>query len=64
MIRAGVDPGLLDDVVWWHGDDLWVWALDALAVYVRAAADHTGMSTAEICEQLAQQRSVDLNTPN
>jgi hypothetical protein len=24
MIRAGVDPGLLDEVVWWQGDDLGV----------------------------------------
>ena len=64
MIRAGVDPGLLDEVVWWQGDDLWVWALDALAVYVRAAADRTALSIAEICERLAQQRNVDLNTPN
>jgi hypothetical protein len=45
-------------------DDLWVWALDALAVYVRAAAERTALSIAEICERLAQQRNVDLNTPN
>jgi len=64
MIRAGVDPGLLDEVVWWQGDDLWVWALDALAVYVRAAADRTGLSTADICERIAQRGGVDLNTPN
>ena len=64
MIRAGVDPGLLDEVIWWQGDDLCVWALDALAVYVRAAADRTGTSTGEICERLAQQHGVDLNPPN
>jgi hypothetical protein len=64
MIRAGVDPGLLDEVMWWQGDDLWVWALDALAVYVRAAADRTGLSSANICERLAQRGAVDLNTPN
>jgi hypothetical protein len=50
--------------MWWQGDDLWVWALDALAVYVRAAADRTGLPTADICERLAQRRGVDLNTPN
>ena len=64
MIRAGVDPGLLDEVVWWQGDDLWVWALDALAVYVRAAADRTGFTVAEICERLARRHGVDLGTPN
>ena len=38
VIRAGVDPGLLDDVSWWRTDDLWFWALEALVTYVRAAA--------------------------
>ena len=49
MIRAGVDPGLLDEVVWWQTDDLWIWALDALAVYVRVAADLTGPTVADVC---------------
>jgi hypothetical protein len=35
MIRAGVDPGLLDEVIWWDSDDLWLWALDALIVYAK-----------------------------
>ena len=64
MIQAGVDPGLLDEVMWWQGDDLWVWALDALAVYVRSAADRTRLSIAEVCERLAQQRGNNLSTPN
>ena len=60
MIRAGVDPGLLDEVIWWQTDDVWVWSLDALAVYVRVAADRTGLPTADICERLAQRHDVDL----
>lgn len=32
MVRAGVDPGLLDEVTWWRTDDLWFWALEALVV--------------------------------
>ena len=64
MIRAGVDPGLLDEVIWWQSDDLWVWSLDALAVYVRVAADRTGVTVAEVCERLAQRHGVDLGTPN
>jgi hypothetical protein len=35
MVRAGVDPGLLDEVIWWRTDDLWFWALEALVIYVR-----------------------------
>jgi hypothetical protein len=42
MIHGGVDPGLLDEVQWWRTDDLWYWSLEALAVYLRAAAERTG----------------------
>ncbi len=35
MIRAGVDPGLLDEVGWWRTDDLWVWAPRACRVFAR-----------------------------
>jgi hypothetical protein len=61
MIRAGVDPGLLDEVIWWQSDDLWVWALDALVVYVRAAADRTGLPVDVVCERLAERHAVDLS---
>jgi hypothetical protein len=64
MIRAGVDSGLLDEITWWQSDDLWVWALDALAVYVRVAADRTGVEVGEICERLARRHGVDLGMPN
>ena len=43
MIRAGVDPGLLDEAGWWKADDLRMWAADALVIYVRVAADRTGV---------------------
>ncbi len=64
MIRAGVDPGLLDEIVWWRIDDLWMWAVDALAIYVLVAADRTGLEVGEICLRLARRRGVDLGTPN
>ena len=62
MIRAGVDPGLLDEVVWWRTDDLWMWAVDALVVYVRVAADRTGVEVAEICGRLARRHGAELDT--
>jgi hypothetical protein len=62
MLGGGVDPGLLDEVVWWETDDLWVWALDALVVYVRVAADRTGLSVADVCERLARRQNVELST--
>jgi len=64
MIRAGVDPALLDEVIGWQSDDLWVWALDALVVYVRAAADRLGVPVAEVCERLARRHDVDPSARN
>jgi hypothetical protein len=31
MLHRGVDPGLLDEVQWWHTDDLWYRSLETLA---------------------------------
>jgi len=42
MIRAGVDPGLLDEVSRWRTDDLWFSALEALVTYMRAAVARGG----------------------
>jgi len=53
MIRAGVVPDLLDEVNWWHTNDLWVWFLYALIIYVRIAAERTGEAVIEVCEHLA-----------
>ena len=61
MIRAGVDPGLLDEVGWWRTDDLWVWALDALVVYVRVAADRLDVPIDVVCERLAARHDVKLS---
>jgi hypothetical protein len=60
MIRAGVDPGLLDEAAWWRGNDLWMWSVDSLVVYVRGAADRTGTSVADVCQRLAARRGVDI----
>ncbi len=60
MIRAGVDPGLLDEVSWWRTDDLWFWALDALVVYLRIAAERTGQPINVLCERVASRHGVAL----
>jgi hypothetical protein len=60
MIRAGVDPDLLGEFSWWRTDDLWEWALDALVIYVRAAAAHSEQSVADICDAIANKRELDL----
>jgi hypothetical protein len=62
MVRAGVDPGLLDEVSWWRTDDLWFWALEALVTYVRAAAEHGAETVATICERIASRHDVEVAT--
>ena len=63
MIRAGIKPALLDEVIWWHTDDLFVWSLYALIIYVRVAAERTGEPAAAVCEQLAAHHGIELAGP-
>ena len=60
MLHGGVDPGLLDEMQWWRTDDLWYWSLEALAAYVRAAADRTGQTVESVCRRIANERDVSL----
>jgi hypothetical protein len=60
MVRAGVDPALDDTVSWWRANDLWLWALQAVAVYARAAAEHADVTVADICERVAARHDITL----
>jgi hypothetical protein len=60
MVRAGVDPALGDTVSWWHVNDLWLWSLQAVVVYARAAADHADLTVADICAEVAALRGIAL----
>lgn len=60
MLNGGVDPGLLDEVQWWRTDDVWYWALDALAVYARVAAERTNETVESVCRRLADGRRITL----
>ena len=60
MVRAGVDPALLDEVSWWRTDDLWFWALDVLMTYVRAGAEQGGETVPAICGRIAGRHDVQL----
>ena len=60
MVRAGVDPALDDTVSWWRANDLWLWALQAVVVYARAAAEYTGTTVAAICERVAAHHDITL----
>jgi hypothetical protein len=60
MLNGSVDPGLLDEVQWWRTDDLWYWSLEALVVYVRAAADRTGQTVESVCRRIADRHGITL----
>jgi hypothetical protein len=59
-VRAGVDPGFLDEVSWWRTDDMWFWALQALVTDVRAAAEHGSESVPATCGQVASRHGLQL----
>jgi hypothetical protein len=50
MIAAGAEP---EDTGWWSTDDLWRHALDAVVVFVRAAAERQDTPVEGVCNSLA-----------
>jgi len=60
MVHAGVEPDLDEDAGWWKAGDFWMYALYAAVIYIRAAAERTGVTPAEVCVTLAQRRGVTL----
>ncbi len=60
MIHGGVEPDLLGEVTWWNRDDLWLWSLYALVIYLRVAADRTGTSLGVVCQSVATRHGVDV----
>jgi hypothetical protein len=59
MLHGG-PPALLDEVQRWRSDDLWYWSLQALADYVRAAADRIAEPVESVCRRIAQERGITL----
>jgi hypothetical protein len=60
MVRAGVGPGLLDEVSWWRTDGLRFWVLDAPVTYVRATGEHSAEPITSICGQVTSRHGVQL----
>jgi hypothetical protein len=59
-VRGGLDPDLLDEVIWWGTDDYWRYALYAAVALIRAVADRQGVTVTRIVEQLAQHHQIAL----
>ncbi len=60
MIHGGVEPDLLGEVTWWNRDDLWLWSLYALVIYVRVAAERTEATVGAVCQSVATRHGVAL----
>ena len=59
-LRGGLDPDLLDEVIWWNSDDYWRYALFAVVALIRAGAQRQGVPVARVVEQLAELHDVTL----
>jgi hypothetical protein len=60
-LRGGVAPDLLGEVQWWQADDYWEFALYALIVFVRAAAERLDSSVADVCRTLARLHDIEIH---
>ena len=62
-VHGGVEPDLLDEVVWWGTDDFWRYALIAATAYLRASAERAGTPLIELCALLARRYGVTVDDP-
>lgn len=59
-VQGGIEPDLLDEEIWRHGDDYWRYALYATVALIRAGAEHRGISVARMAEELADRSGIKL----
>jgi hypothetical protein len=59
-LAGGLEPDLLDEVVWWGTDDFWRYALLATVALIRASAAARQVAVEDVVAELALRRSVKL----
>ena len=59
--RAGLEPDLLDEIIWWRTDDYWRYALFAAVAIIRACSARSDNTVPEFVERLAQIHSLELS---
>jgi hypothetical protein len=59
-VRGGLEPDLLDEVVWWQTDDYWRYALYAAVALIRVAAERRDESIARLARRLAEINGIEL----
>ncbi|MEN8233594.1 MAG: hypothetical protein ABFR89_01550 [Actinomycetota bacterium] len=61
-LRGGLEPDLLDEEIWRHGDDeYWFYALCATVALIRASAELLAISDAETVARLADRYGITLD---
>jgi hypothetical protein len=58
-MRGGLQPDLLSDAGWWQ-TPLWQYAVFAVVIYSRAAAERLGVQLEEIARRIAARHHLDL----
>ena len=61
-LRGGPHPDLLGEAGHWE-PRLWTYAVSAVVLYSRAAADRTELSVAEVAQKVADQLDLSLSVP-
>jgi hypothetical protein len=57
--RGGLEPDLLRDAGWWQ-TPLWQYAVHAVVIYSRAAADRTGAAVPQVARLVAARHGLQL----
>ncbi|HEX5511052.1 MAG TPA: hypothetical protein VFX41_05015 [Actinomycetales bacterium] len=58
-MRGGLQPDLLNDAGWWQ-TRLWIYAVYALIIYVRAAAERLAESPEDVVRRIAERHDLRL----
>jgi hypothetical protein len=51
---------VFSDIRWWQTDDLWLWALDAVVIFVRVAAERIGQPVRVVCVRIDDRHDISL----
>jgi hypothetical protein len=58
--RGGIDPDLLDEIIWWRTDDFWFYALAASVAIIRACSDKRSRPIGEFVVDLGNRLGIEL----
>lgn len=62
-MAGGLEPDLLDEVVWWGNDDFWRYGLYAAVAFIRVSADRRGIPVERVVAELAGRHGISLEDP-